>query len=345
MNKFYIVKMQEMTGITDFHTVKMHERSQPFRILCTVKIQLVPYLQKIMPSKQTGKKQDEKPPETSLTDAFAKQGFAVEVQTKVSDGGQKPEESSWLADEEMKAERAKTSNLMKTVKDMQKDGDFKGVSKVGGNYDKYGNNRRNVGGRPPTYKDQSTRNMSRRQRLRHAGPKKAGRREILGALQKEMCERLDKLEEKYPLLRQRKMFWSEAKKIVGDLDRDRVKAMRKNYAQICKKVDRAACGATGAKKRGGNQIEDRLQDSYRSKGIRNSTNGAKWPWKGHEGKIKSWIDKERMRSHTLGIEDVRDEWIDMIDEEIHEFVHSGGHEPSRESLGGAVAEKERFSRK
>ena len=57
-----------------------------------------------MPSKQTGKKQDEKPPKTSLKDAFAKQGFAVEVQTKVSEDGQQLEESSWLADEEMKAE-------------------------------------------------------------------------------------------------------------------------------------------------------------------------------------------------------------------------------------------------
>ena len=53
-----------------------------------------------MPAKLSGKNQDEKPPNTSLKDAFAKQGFVVEVHAKVSEGGQKPEESSWLADEE-----------------------------------------------------------------------------------------------------------------------------------------------------------------------------------------------------------------------------------------------------
>ena len=77
------------------------------------------------------------------------------------------------------------------------------------------------------------------------------KKEILGVLQKEMCERLDKLEEKYPMLRQRKMFWLEAKKIVGDLDRYRVKQMRKNYNKICKRVQEARCGATWGKEKGG----------------------------------------------------------------------------------------------
>ena len=95
--------------------------------------------------------------------------------------------------------------------------------------------------------------MSRKQRLEHAGPKKGARKEVLGTLQQEMCEQLDELEEKYPMLRQRKAFWLAAKKIIGDLDRIRVKEMRNNYNKICKNVQHARCGATGAKKRGGEQ--------------------------------------------------------------------------------------------
>ena len=82
-------------------------------------------------------------------------------------------------------------------------------------------------------------------------------------------------------------------------------------------------GETGPKKRGANQIEDRLQESYRSKAIRDSNSGARWLWGKHEKKIKTWIDKERMRSHTVGLVDVRDEWIDMIEEEIQEIRSSG----------------------
>ena len=81
-----------------------------------MKIRLIPYLQKIMPSKQTGKKQDEKPQKTSLTDAFAKQGFAVEVQTKLSEGGQSREESSWLADQEKEIEKAKETKESRLMK-------------------------------------------------------------------------------------------------------------------------------------------------------------------------------------------------------------------------------------
>ena len=78
----------------------------------------------------------------------------------------------------------------------------------------------------------------------------------------------------------------------------------------------------GQRNGGGNLIEDRLQESYRSRGIRVSTE-ARWLWKGHQKKFKSWIVKERIRSHTVGIDDVRDEWIDMADEEIQELNHQG----------------------
>ena len=115
----------------------------------------------------------------------------------------------------------------------------------------------------------------------------AERKEILGTLQKEMCERLDFLEEKYPMANQRQLFWQEARKIVGSLDRVRVKRMRKSYDRICKRVERTKAGDTGAKKRGANNIEDRLQESYRSKAIRDSATGARWLWKSHEKSSKA----------------------------------------------------------
>lgn len=118
------------------------------------------------------------------------------------------------------------------------------------------------------------------------GVQQEERKEILGTLQKEMCERLDVLEEKYPMANQRQLFWQEARKIVGSLDRVRVKKMRKRYDRICKRVERTKAGDTGAKKRGANNIEDRLQESYRSKAIRDSNNGARWLWKSHEKKAQ-----------------------------------------------------------
>ena len=165
---------------------------------------------------------------------------------------------------------------------MQKDGAFTPKSKIGGNFDKYGNLRKNAGGRPRKHNDQSDRNMSRKQRLQFKGVQKEQRKEILGTLQKEMCERLDVLEEKYPMVDQRPLFWKEAQKIVGSLDRYRVKQMRNNYDKICKRVERTKAGATGAKKRGANNIEDRLQESYRSKAIRDSSNGQRWLWTSYE---------------------------------------------------------------
>ena len=81
----------------------------------------------------------------SLQDVLAKQGYEVSVQTKKSEGGVKMKESSWLSDVEEDAS-AKPSVLSKSVKDMQKDGDFMGSAKIGGNYDRFGIVRRNVGG-------------------------------------------------------------------------------------------------------------------------------------------------------------------------------------------------------
>ena len=125
-----------------------------------------------MPSK------DEEPPQGPLAHLFAKQGVTIKVQKKMSEGGEKQKKTSWLEDEEMKLGPGQSSFLVKTVKEVQKDGEFQKKAKVGGSYDKHGQPRKNVGGRPKTHTDQSYRNMSRRQRLRHAGPKKAQRKEV-----------------------------------------------------------------------------------------------------------------------------------------------------------------------
>ena len=236
-----------------------------------------------------GSSKDATPQKTSLKDVLAKQGVIAEVYTKIGEGSPKPDETPWIEAEESKlkdAEEQRKSRLNKTFKELQKDGAFKPKPKIGGNYDAYGNLRKNVGGRPRKHTDQSDRNMSRKQRLQAKGVQKEQRKEILGTLQKEMCERLDVLEEKYPMVDQRPLFWKEARKIVGDLDRCRIKQMRKNYNKICKRVERTKAGATGAKKRGANNIENALQDSYRSKAIRDSSTGHRWLWNHHEKSSK-----------------------------------------------------------
>ena len=244
-----------------------------------------------MPSK-SGKKDATPPQKTTLKDVFAKQGVHVKIEAKMGDEGcpKNDDEMSWLEAEEKRLKDAveeRKSTLCKSVKELQQAGEFTPKAKIGGSFDKYGNPRKNVGGRPRKYQDPSWRNLSRRQRLQVKGVQREQRKEILGTLQKEMCERLNDLEEKYPLLSERPLFWQEAKKIVGDLSRDRVKKMRKRYTKICKMVERTKAGQTGAKKRGANRIDDALQDGYRSKAIRDSSTGAKWQWKTYEKKIKN----------------------------------------------------------
>ena len=104
--------------------------------------------------------------------------------------------------------------------EMQSDEDFRNV-KVGGNLDRYGMPRVNKGGRPKDPRSGWSANLSRKQRLQVEGPKKAKRLEVPGQVQKEMCEKLDELEQIFPTLTERPTFWQAAKSIIGDMNRER----------------------------------------------------------------------------------------------------------------------------
>ena len=84
-------------------------------------------------------------------------------------------------------------------------------------------------------------------------------------------------------------------------------------------MERSKAGHAGAMKRGYNKIESSLIERARSKAIRAPGAGNKWWWGKHERKISKWITRERIRSHTIAMADVKDEWIDMLTAEIAEI--------------------------
>ena len=131
------------------------------------------------------KKEVNIPPQSmTLQRSLSFQGVPPEIKKTQSDfGGPSPSKDS--------------SFLLKKMAEMQSDEDFRNI-KVGGNLDRYGNPRRNVGGRPKDPRSGWSANLSRKQRLQAHGPKKAKILEIYGQVQKEMCEKLDELEKKYP---------------------------------------------------------------------------------------------------------------------------------------------------
>ena len=95
--------------------------------------------------------------------------------------------------------------------------------------------------------------------------------------------------------------------------------MRKRYQEITHIVETSKAGHTGAMKRGYNHIEKDLIEGARSRGIRKPGAGCQWRWGKHQRKISKWITRERLRSHTIGMADVKDEWIDMLTAEIAEI--------------------------
>ena len=144
---------------------------------------------------------------------------------------------------------------------------------------RFGNLRKNVGGRPrkAARTDEGFGSNSKRHQ------DKAMRQEIHGHVQLEIVKRLLEISKDYDNSAQgRTSFWKAAKPIIGDLSRKRCKSLMLRVKRLEARLELAKGGQVGSVKRGANHITRAWLEHATSKAMRELGAGRKWYFGAHQ---------------------------------------------------------------
>ena len=179
-----------------------------------------------------------------------------------------------------------------------------------GSRDRFGNLRKNVGGRPKkvqelTIAEQNEaggKSNSKRQEQKQL------RQELRGGVQLNIIDEVCELAKGFgESASERTEFWKAAKPIIGDLDRKRVKQMVKKRNPIAERVEEVKAGLTGKLGRGYNRMNQHWEQHVQATATRQKGAGRKWFFGAHQAELQRWHEEERDRGHAVDKTDLQHE--------------------------------------
>ena len=184
-------------------------------------------------------------------------------------------------------------------------------SAIGGNFDRLGNPRVNVGGRPRKILQQPQVGDVK-------SPQKA---EVRAAAKLRIISEAMKLKEQMMPKSDAdlRLYWQAVSEIAPSIDRKLIKRWIKDREKFERIVEITRAGASGRKKRGFASHSQEFKPHKSAQGYRAPGAGRLWRFGKHTEMLKRWLRLERTRGHQIDRTDIRDEWSDLLEADIQKL--------------------------